>query len=67
MPNGITTFQPEWLTMPEYVEWLARSTKSKNKAFCKLCKKHFDIGNMGKGALNSHTDGETHNNLLWPI
>ena len=60
MPNGITIFQPEWLTMPEYDEWLARSTKSKRHAFCKLCKKHIDIGNMGKGALNSHADGGTH-------
>ena len=64
MPNGITTFQPDWLTMPEHVEWLARSTKSKRHAFCKLCKKHFDIDNVGKGALNSHADGGTHNNLL---
>ena len=64
MPNGITTFQPEWLTMPEYVEWLARASKAKRHAFCKLRKKRFDIGNVRKGALNCHADGGTHNNLL---
>ena len=64
MPRRKTIFQNVWITRPEYAEWLDKSTKSKTQAFCKLCKKHFDIGNMGKGGLDSHAEGGTHKTLL---
>ena len=51
--KGICVFNDEWLDDPEFKEWLSRSTGD-TEFTCKLCNKSYSLGNMGKGALNSH-------------
>jgi hypothetical protein len=35
----------------------------KSKAYCRLCKTKFDIGNMGISSISSHEKGKKHNLL----
>ena len=46
MPGGKSTFNKEWLLMPEYSGWLLEGG-DKARAKCAMCKSSFDIGNMG--------------------
>ena len=56
---GNCHFQTEWLSMPEYREWIQRS-KNASVAVCKLCNKTLDISTMGTSALRSHMRGTKH-------
>ena len=49
-----------WLHQDDFREWVAVDPQSKEKAFCKLCKKTVDIGNMGEAGLVSHMSGKKH-------
>ena len=49
-----------WLHQDDFREWVAVDPQSKEKAFCKLCKKTVDIGNMGEAALVSYMSGKKH-------
>ena len=49
-----------WLHHDDFHEWLAVDPQSKEKGFCKLCKKTVDIGNMGEAVLVSYMSGKKH-------
>ena len=50
----------QWLHRDDFREWVAVDPQSKEKAFCKLCKKTVDIGIMGEAALVSYMSGKKH-------
>lgn len=52
-------FQIKWLENPEYKKWLDRGTVE-SKAKCSMCRKEFDISNMGEAALKSHKKSAKH-------
>ena len=55
----LTHFNPKWLKLPEYSNWLIPVDDS-NSAGCKQCNSTFSLSNMGKRALNSHMEGKKH-------
>ena len=63
MPSGKCIFSERWLSLPAYSDWLERD-KNVNSAKCSMCKKTFDIGNMGEPALRSHAKGAKHQELI---
>ena len=57
--NDQTYFSSDWLTDPDFVQWLVfvpENTKGK----CKLCKKTFSLSDMGRQALTGHASGQKH-------
>ena len=63
-PVNHTNFNICGLTDPKYVDWLAINEKIIFYAKCKLCMCCFELGNMGKGALNSHSNSKKHQNKV---
>ena len=57
---GKCYFSPVWLKNPSYSTWLAQVQNSTHKAFCRWCKKEFDVSNMGECALKSHATSKKH-------
>ena len=57
-----TIFNPLWLEDDEFKSWLC-SSKESDKARCKLCKKDFELSNMGRQALISHASGKKHKEI----
>ena len=57
--NNQTYFSSDWLTDPNFVQWLV-SVPENSKSKCRLCKKTFSLSNMGRQALMSHTSGQKH-------
>ena len=55
----LTSFNPTWLKLPEYSNWLIPVDDS-NSAGCKQCNSTFSLSNMGKRAVNSHMEGKKH-------
>ena len=55
----LTHFNPKWLKLPEYSNWLIPVDDS-NCAGCKQCNSTFSLSNMGKRAVNvnSHMEGK---------
>ncbi|XP_058873644.1 uncharacterized protein LOC117967216 isoform X2 [Acipenser ruthenus] len=53
-------FKEVWKQEPEYRNWLAEVNNCVHRAFCKYCRKSFDVGNMGVSALKSHMRGQGH-------
>ena len=60
--NKKTIFNPLWLEDDEFKSWLC-SSKESDKARCKLCKKDFELSNMGRQALISHASGKRHKEI----
>ena len=58
-----TLFNEDWLKDSQFSSWIARSIH-KDKARCKLCATHFQLGNMGKQALLSHARGKKHQKII---
>lgn len=56
---GKCLFNVTWLSSEKYKNWLAADSDA-SRARCKLCKKSFDISNMGEAALASHAKGVKH-------
>lgn len=52
-------FKEEWKINPEFRDWIGR-TDDAQRAYCKICKKAFDVGNMGISAVKSHAKGQGH-------
>ena len=52
MTTKKTYFKSSWLTNNAFAPWVGRSSLD-TQAYCKLCKVVFELGNMGKKALNS--------------
>ena len=57
MANKKTYFQQLWLSDDKFSSWISRS-KTKENAFCKLCKRKIVLSNMGEGALTSRANGK---------
>ena len=51
-----------WLQEQEFAAWL-QQTKGDSNGCCKLCRKLFDISNMGIGAVKSHMKSKQHNQI----
>ena len=60
MPGGKCVFNSSWTQEKDFQQWLAPVKGDKHSAYCKLCSRQFNIGNMGKSALKSHMNGKTH-------
>ena len=56
-------FREMWLQEPEFAAWL-QQTKDDSNGCCKLCRKLFDISNMGIGAVKSHMKSKQHNQIM---
>ena len=52
-----TYFQQDWLTIPQFKDWLSTGKES-TKAYCKRCSKTFEVSNMGIQAVKSHAAGK---------
>lgn len=64
MPAGKCAFNDMWLQKPEYAAWLVRDRENKHHAHCNVCRRSFDISNMGEPALRSHSKGNKHCELV---
>lgn len=53
-------FKTEWKKKPQFRDWLGEVSGDVHRAYCKLCRKSFDIGNMGVSALRSHAWRQGH-------
>ena len=62
---GRCVFNDVWLDNDKYKEWVRRDpTGSQYKAYCFVCKKTFELGKMGEGALVSHQKSKKHVQLI---
>uniref|UniRef100_A0A1B6KAK6 BED-type domain-containing protein n=2 Tax=Graphocephala atropunctata TaxID=36148 RepID=A0A1B6KAK6_9HEMI len=57
-----TTFQANWLNEPQFNQWLERVPNDITSARCNICKKSFNLSNMGRRAVSSHMSGAKHKN-----
>ena len=64
MPSNSCIFNHDWVEKPEWKDWLSDSKGNKHAAFCRACKKTFDIRVMGEAALRSHAKGIKHKKLV---
>lgn len=64
MPRSKCVFNELWLRKPEYANWLERDRDSKYSACCSVCRKTFDVSNMGEPAVRSHGRGAKHVEIL---
>lgn len=62
-PRRTNNFQVDWVRKKEFCTWLTSVRNSSDKAHCKLCKKNFDVGNMGISAVNSHMQSAKHRRI----
>ncbi|KAJ8882810.1 hypothetical protein PR048_014624 [Dryococelus australis] len=65
MTSKRTVFNELWLNSkmsPEFVGWLCKGPDTCH-AYCRACKKSFELGNMGLQAVISHAKGKKHVNL----
>ena len=53
MSSKQTYFKNEWLQKLEYKGWLEAGADN-TTAYCKKCRKHFKLSNMGEAAIKSH-------------
>ena len=60
MPRGVCVFNPSWVQIENYSEWLKPDVTSRQQAICFLCQKTIQIGSMGEAALKVHSQTVTH-------
>lgn len=53
-------FKIEWKEHHQFRDWLGEVSGDVHRAYCKLCRKSFDIGNSTVSALRSHARGQGH-------
>ena len=58
---GLCEFRTEWLTDPNYSQWIKRVPSDQRQAFCRICSKTISLCRMRECALKSHMDGKKHN------
>ena len=61
-----TYFCNDWLSKPDYADWLQAVPGDNKVARCKLCFKTFGLSNMGVGAIKSHMEGKKHQSIKSP-
>lgn len=57
---GKCYFMDTWLIKDSYKQWLQRSSKGNQYAYCKFCRKDFSVTSMGEYALKSHSASAKH-------
>ncbi|KAJ8874400.1 hypothetical protein PR048_025249 [Dryococelus australis] len=63
MKSKKTVFNHFWLDAtvnPEFASWLCKVEGNANQAFCSVCKRTFQLSNMGQQAVVSHSKGPKH-------
>lgn len=63
MSSKRSYFRAVWLDDVNFAPWL-QQVKDDSKGYCKLCKKTFDLSNMGIGAVKSHMKSKQHQQVL---
>ena len=63
MPKGKCHFNARWLDDPEFF-WVDRYKPDNSRAYCKCCKKDFDVGISGRCSLLTHAKGAKHLSLV---
>ena len=58
--SKVTKFNTEWLKDPLFSSWVGVDPSSNTRARCILCGVKFELGNMGRQALISHSKGKKH-------
>ena len=53
-------FKAEWRSHPDFSDWIKDVKDQPQQAYCTLCRKSFDVANMGTAALRSHSKGQIH-------
>ena len=56
-------FRESWLQEPEFAPWL-QPEDNDTKGYCKLCRKSFDLSNMGIAAVKSHMKSKQHYQIM---
>jgi hypothetical protein len=55
-----STFKKDWLTDEHFIPWLEPVQNNIHQARCALCKKSFELSNMGRRAVTSHGKSAVH-------
>ena len=53
-------FHDSWKSELDFSSWLDVVADNVHRAYCRTCKKTFDVGNMGVAAVKSHMKCKTH-------
>ena len=53
-------FHDSWKSELDFSTWLDVVADNVHRAYCRTCKKTFDVGNMGVAAVKSHMKSKTH-------
>ena len=53
-------FHDSWKSELDFSSWLDVVADNVHRAYCRTCKKTFDVGNMGVAAVKSHMKSKTH-------
>ena len=53
-------FKAEWKSHPDFSDWIRDVKDQPQRAYCTVCRKSFDVANMGIAALRSHSKGQSH-------
>ena len=64
MSKKETYFRNEWLLDAEFKEWIEEVKGDRTKLKCKLCRREFNLSNMGTAALKSHMKYQKHIELV---
>lgn len=62
--HSTSVFQEQWLTDPLFINWLKKSAKDGQYAYCFLCLKDISVYNMGRQSLLSHMKSKKHKEKL---
>lgn len=63
MSKKRTLFNPEWTDKeinPEWCSWLKEVKSDPFSAHCSICRRSFQLSNMGRTAITSHEEGYKH-------
>lgn len=58
--SGECRFQPAWLGLPEFTDYLEKDHANPSSAKCKFCMKTVSLKNQGVTALRIHARGTKH-------
>ena len=58
-------FHDSWKSELDFSSWLDVVADNVHRAYCRTCKKTFDVRNMGVAAVKSHMKSKTHAGISW--